>query len=86
MNFGKKPVTLTTALILTRQPPMDQEISKVTDDIILLPTKHDELSIRFGKKALEKMGRHEKKELLSRGNTHRMRIGNTYIQIENVQH
>ena len=85
MNFGKKPVTLTTALILTRQPPMDQEISKVTDDIILLPTKHDELSIRFGKKALEKMGRHEKKELLSRGNTNRMRIGNTYIQIENVQ-
>jgi len=88
-HFGKKAVPLTDLLILTRQPAAGPEVTEVTDDILLLPTKHHELNVLFGKKAMERIGRHEKRELVTPDkdmkNILRLRIDNTYIQIQNVQ-
>lgn len=84
-HFGKKAVTLTDLLILTRQPAAGPEVTEVTDDILLLPTKHHELNVLFGKKAMERIGRHEKRELVTQNNVCRLRVDNTYIQFENVQ-
>lgn len=84
-NFGKKGVTLAQALILCRQPLLGKDNTVVARDILLFPTKHNELSILFGKDAMKIVGRHEKRELLSQGRMFRMRIGNVYVLIENVQ-
>lgn len=83
--FGKKAVSLTDLLTLTRQPALSPETTEVTDDITLLPTKHGEVYVLFGKKAMERIGRHEKKDLITQNNVCRMRIDNQYIQIENVR-
>ena len=83
--FGKKAVSLTDLLILTRQPAFGPETTEITDDIMLLPTKHGEVNVLFGKKAMERIGRHEKRDLITQNNACRMRIDNQYIQIENVR-
>lgn len=85
LNFKKKPVQLSTVLAMTHQPPMAQENAEVSENILLLPSRHDELIILFEKKALEQVGRHDRKETVSLGNTYRLRLGNTYILIENVR-
>ena len=44
--------------------------------------------LNFGKHAMKTIGRHEKKQTISQNpdqNTYRMRVGNEYIIIENVQ-
>ena len=84
-NFGKKPVSLNTALMLARQPALTKELAEVAEDIMLLPTKHDELNIVFGKKAMADLGQQDKKISLSQGNAQRIRMGNQYLMIENVQ-
>ena len=84
-HFGKRPVSLNTALMLTRQPALTKELAEIAEDITLLPTKHDELNIMFGKKAMTNLGQQEKKISLSQGNVQRIRIGNQYVLIENVQ-
>lgn len=84
-HFRKKAVSLTDLLVLTRQPSSDQEVTDVTDDIMMLPTKHGEVNILYGKKAMQRIGRHEKRDLIVQNSVYRLRIDNTYIQIENVQ-
>ncbi len=84
-HFGKKPATLSNALIMTRQTALTPELAEIADDITLLPTKHDELSIVFGKKAMAAIGRQEKKEFLAQGNSYRIRLGDQYLLIDNVQ-
>ena len=84
-NFAKKGVPLTTLLILSRQPALPAEYASVTEDIMVYPTKHKDLSLQFGKDAMKTIGRHEKKELLPLGGSFRMRIGSEYIMIENLQ-
>ena len=87
-HFRKKGITLTNALIICRQPPLSKEYTAVTEDILLLPTKHNEIVLNFGKHAMKTIGRHEKKQTISQNpdqNTYRMRVGNEYIIIENVQ-
>ena len=84
-QFGKKPVSLTDLLILTRQPSLSPETMEAADDIVILPTKHGEVNVLFGKKAMERIGRHEKRDLITQNNVCRMRIDSQYIQIENVQ-
>lgn len=84
-DFRKSKVSLTTVLLLCRQPELNSENMAAANDITLLPTKHSEISILFGKEAQKLIGRSEKKELLAKGNTYRIRMGNTYIEIENVQ-
>ena len=83
-NYKKKPVTLTTLLILSRQPALGKEYAGVTKDITILPAKHNGLTILFGKDAQKAIGRHEKKENVALGHSFRMRIGSEYILIENV--
>ena len=84
-DFKKSKVSLTTILLLCRQPELNSENMAAANDITLLPTKHSEISILFGKEAQKLIGRSEKKELLAKGNMYRVRMGNTYIEIENVQ-
>ena len=84
-HFGKKAVSLSDLLILTRQPSISPETTEITDDIMLLPTKHGEVNVLYGKKAMGRIGRHEKRELIPQNNVCRMRIDNQYIQIENVR-
>ena len=84
-QFGKKPVTLNTALLLARQPVIAKELAEIAEDITLMPTKHDELNIVFGKKAMADLGQQDKKISLSQGNVQRIRLGNQYVLIENVQ-
>ena len=84
-HFGKKPATLTDLLVLARQPSIGADATEITNDITLLPTKHGEVNVLFGKKAMERIGRHEKRDLIPQNNTCRLRIDNQYIQIENVR-
>ena len=84
-HLGKKGVSLETILLLTRQPCLEEEYTAAARDITVLPTKHDELNIVFGKKAMAAVGRHDRREILPQGNYLRIRAGNAYIQIENVQ-
>ena len=84
-QYGKKPVTLSTVMVLTRQPALSAESSAIADDIQLLPTRHNELNLIFGKDARQKIGRHDKRQLITPGGHYRMRIGNTYIQLENYR-
>ena len=84
-KFKKKKITLATVLVLCRQPELSGENMAVAEDISLLTTKDSEICILFGKEAQKLVGRSEKKDILPRGKTHRFRMGNTYIQIENVQ-
>ncbi len=84
-HFGKRPVSLTDLFILTRQPYPGPELIGVTDDIMLLPTRYGEVNVVFGKKAMERIGRHEKKDLITQNSICRLRIDNQYIQVENVQ-
>lgn len=83
--FKKKGVPLETLMVLARQPAMDEDCRKVIEDIALFPAKHKGLNIVFGKEAKKTIGRHEKKETVALGDSFRMRIGNEYILIENVQ-
>lgn len=85
VNFGKKAVSLQAALILTGQPPLSAEESAAVRDIQLLPTRHDELNLQFGKAAMQAAGRQEKKEIVTQGNLCRIRMGKTNILVENVR-
>ncbi len=84
-SYGKNPVSLTDLLILARQPDMGAAVTEATDDIILLPTKHSEVNVFFGKKAMERIGRHEKRDLIKQNSMYRLRIDSYYIWIEKVQ-
>ena len=83
--YGKDPVSLTDLLILARQPDPGAEVTAATDDIMLLPTKYGEVNVLFGKKAMERIGRHEKRDLITQNSVYRLRIDNYYIQIGKVQ-
>ncbi len=86
-QYGKDPVSLTDLLILSRQPDLGTEATEATDDITLLPTKYGEVNVLFGKKAMERIGRHEKRDLIKQDDEkpYRLRIDNYYIQIEKTQ-
>lgn len=84
-NFKKQGVSLSTLLILFRQPVLSKEYRAVADDITVFPSKSNGLKIVFGKEAMKTIGRHEKRENVAQGGFSRMRIGNVYIQIDNVQ-
>lgn len=84
-RYGKDPISLTDLLILARQPDLGAEAAEVTDDIMLLPAKYGEVNVLFGKKAMERIGRHEKRDLITQNSVYRLRIDNYYIQIEKVQ-
>ncbi len=85
ISFGKKPVSMNTALILTSQPPLSKRNAEIIKDITLLPSRHEEIMLVFGKEAMRQLGKREKKELISQGNVSRIRLDGTWLQIENVR-
>lgn len=82
-NFGKKPVPLPAALILTGQPPLSDHGQEIAQDIVLMPARYDEAVLAFGKEAVKLLGRREKKERIAQGNIFRIRLDGTWLYIEN---
>ncbi len=85
IHFHKKPAPLSAVLTMTHQPPLSGQAVKAADDIMLLPSRHDEIIVVFGKTALMEMSSHDKKETITIGMTYSLRMpDNTNILIENV--
>ena len=84
-SFGKKPLPMNAVLILTGQPPLSVRNAEIVKDITLLPTRHEEIVLVFGKEAMQQLGRREKKDLIAQGNMCRIRLDSTWLQIENVR-
>ena len=85
VNFGKKPVPMSVALILAGQSPLTEESMRIVRDISLLPTRYDEVIMVFGKDAMKQLGRREKKEQIAQGNAFRIRLDGSWLYVENVR-
>lgn len=83
-SFGKKPITLTEAMVLTHQPPLSKDVADVADDVRIFPGKNSALVIRCGKKAVAHTGKRGK-EVINKGNSDSIRIGDITVLVKNCQ-
>lgn len=82
-RYQKQGIDLATIMLLARQPEVPDSVTETLADIIVYPSKYDEIRLDFGKKAMGKIGRQSAQERIQQGNSIRFRVENTYIQLEN---